>query len=303
MRRVTIVRRPGLHRSEMRPPFFDTTGASNRRRLCSCALAAAIASVGIALAGRAAPAIHDARKSALVIGNARYRGSPLRNPVADAQAVAATLQSLGFDVELHQDTTLRELVESLRAFVLRAVDSDVRVLFYAGHGVQARGRNYLLPIDTEPQSEDEIPGQSADIGEFVDRLGEIPRGINVVILDACRVNPFDGGVVVGPDGRRLKFRGIAPAGLARLDAPLGTLVAFSTAPGGVALDGTGGGHSIYAKHLLANLATPGLAIEQMFKRVRIGVAEQTARAQVPWDSSSLTGDFCFRPGRDGGCGR
>ncbi|HEX4585164.1 MAG TPA: caspase family protein [Burkholderiaceae bacterium] len=284
----------------MRPPPFDSARASNRRRLCGGMVAAAVASAGAALAARGAPVM--ARKSALVIGNSRYKGSPLRNPVADAQAVAASLQSLGFDVELHEDTTLRELIESLRAFVLRAADSDVRVLFYAGHGVQARGRNYLLPVDTEPQSEDEIAGQSADIGEFVDRLGQIHRGINVVILDACRVNPFAAGVVVGPDGRRLKFRGVAPAGLARLDAPLGTLVAFSTGPGGVALDGTGGGHSIYAKHLLANLATPGLALEQMFKRVRVGVAEETARAQVPWESSSLTGDFCFRPGRDGACG-
>ena len=95
--------------------------------------------------------------------------------------------------------------------------------------------------------------KSADVGEFIDRLSAIKHGTNIVILDACRVNPFAGGVIVGPDGRRLKFRGATPGGLAALDAPVGTLVAFSTAPNGIALDGPGSSNSIYAKHLLANL--------------------------------------------------
>ena len=114
------------------------------------------------------------------------------------------------------------------------------MLFYAGHGVQVKGRNYLVPIDADPKSEEEIQRQSADVGEFVDRLSAIRTGINIVVLDACRVNPFAGGVIVGPDGRRLKFRGATPGGLATLDAPVGTLVAFSTAPNGVALDGPSG---------------------------------------------------------------
>jgi uncharacterized caspase-like protein len=204
-------------------------------------------------------------------------------------------------VDLKTDTSRRELIESLRQFVLAADRSAVRVLFYAGHGVQAKGRNYLLPVDAEPTSESDIPGTAADAAEFIDRLGEAKHGINVVILDACRVNPFTGGVIVGPDGRRLTFRGLAPAGLAPLGAPVGTLVAFSTSSGGVALDGPRGEHSIYAKHLLQHLATPGLAIEYMFKRVRVEVAEETGRVQIPWEASSLTADFCFRPGRDGGC--
>jgi uncharacterized caspase-like protein len=123
-----------------------------------------------------------------------------------------------------------------------------------------------------------------------------------VILDACRVNPFAGGVIVGPDGRRLKFRGATPSGLAQLDAPVGTLVAFSTAPNGVALDGPSGRNSIYTKHLLAHLATPGMPIERLFKNVRIGVAEETQRVQVPWESSSLTAEFCFRSDARGSCG-
>jgi uncharacterized caspase-like protein len=159
-----------------------------------------------------------------------------------------------------------------------------------------------VPVDAEVQSEDEISTKSADVGELVDRLGAIKHGINIVILDACRVNPFSSGVIVGPDGRRIRFRGATTPGLAPLDAPVGTLVAFSTAPNGIALDGANDNHSIYAKHLLANLNTPGIAIEQLFKKVRIGVAEETQRVQVPWESSSLTADFCFKNSASGRCG-
>lgn len=242
------------------------------------------------------------RRSALVIGNGAYKSAPLKNPVGDARAVASSLRDLGYEVTLRQDTTLFELIEALRDFSLRSVKSDVRLLFYAGHGIQSKGRNYLLPVDTEPQDEDEIAAKAADVGEFIDRLGANKQGLNIVVLDACRVNPFAGGVIVGPDGRRLKFRGLTPTGLARVDAPVGTLVAFSTAPNGVALDGPVGAHSIYAKHLLQHIQTPGLPVEQLFKRVRIGVAEETQRVQVPWESSSLTSDFCFKTGAQGQCG-
>lgn len=239
---------------------------------------------------------------ALVIGNGAYRSSPLKNPVGDAQAVAANLRTLGYEVTLKQDTTLFALIEALRDFSVRSTNGDVRLLFYAGHGMQVRGRNYLLPVDTEPQGEDEIAAKAADVSEFIDRLTANKQGLNIIVLDACRVNPFAGGVIVGPDGRRLKFRGLILPGLARVEARAGTLVAFSTAPNGVALDGSDGAHSIYAKHLLRNMQTPGLPIEQLFKRVRIGVAEETQRVQVPWESSSLTTDFCFRNGAKGQCG-
>jgi uncharacterized caspase-like protein len=244
----------------------------------------------------------DGSRIALVIGNGAYRAAPLRNPPGDASAVAAALRGLGYDVTLRQNTRLSDLIESLREFSVRAPKASVRMLFYAGHGVQVKGRNYLVPVDADPKSEDDIQRQSADVGEFVERLSAIRTGTNIVVLDACRVNPFAGGVIVGPDGRRLKFRGATPSGLAALDAPVGTLVAFSTAPNGVALDGAGAEHSAYTRHLLANLPTPGLQIEQLFKRVRIGVAEDTGRVQVPWESSSLTANFCFKPDDKGRCG-
>ena len=269
-----------------------------RRRLLAAAAAGAAICMS-AFAPRAARA--QGNRIALVIGNGAYRSAPLKNPVGDARAVAQSLSRLGYDVTLGENTDLRQLIEGLRRFSLRATDAAVRLFFYAGHGVQVKGRNYLLPVDADPQTLDEIVRQAADVGEFVDRLSAIPHGANIVVLDACRVNPFTGGVIVGPDGRRLRFRGTTPGGLAPLDAPLGTLVAFSTAPNGVALDGAGSNHSVYAKHLLANLETPGLPIEQLFKRGRIGDAQATDRVQVPWESSSLTTEFCFKPDREGRC--
>ena len=263
-------------------------------RLLSAALAASQLPTQAAAPGE--------RRMALVIGNGAYKSAPLKNPVGDAEAVAASLRQLGYEVTLRMNTSLFDLIEALREFSVRAASSSVRLLFYAGHGIQAKGRNYLLPVDTEPQSEEEIGAKSADVGEFIDRLSANKQGLNIVVLDACRVNPLAGGVIVGPDGRRLKFRGLTPTGLAPVDAPVGTLVAFSTAPNGVALDGSTGAHSIYAKHLLNHMQTPGLPVEQLFKRVRIGVAEETQRVQVPWESSSLTTDFCFKSAAQGRCG-
>ncbi len=273
-----------------------------RRVLLRCALGAAALPFGPALSAAPGTASSGSR-IALVMGNGAYRAAPpLKNPPGDANAVATALRGLGYDVTLRQNTRLADLIEALREFSVRAPKASVRMLFYAGHGVQVKGRNYLVPIDADPKSEEDIQRQSADVGQFVDRLSAIKTGANIVVLDACRVNPFAGGVIVGPDGRRLKFRGATPGGLAALDAPVGTLVAFSTAPNGVALDGAKGEHSVYARHLLANLPTPGLQIEQLFKRVRIAVAEDTGRVQVPWESSSLTGDFCFKPDDKGRCG-
>ncbi len=278
----------------MNPPG---AGALRRRRLLGWA-----AALGAAHAAQAAGPAPAERRMALVVGNGAYKSAPLKNPVGDAEALAAALAQLGYEVTLKKDTSLFDLIEAMRAFSIKAAGASARLFFYAGHGLQYKGRNYLLPVDAEPQSEEEIAAKAADVGEFIDRLSAQKRGLNIVVLDACRVNPFAGGVIVGPDGRRFKFRGLTPTGLAPLDAPAGTLVAFSTAPNGIALDGPVGAHSIYAKHLLKNLPTPGLPVEQLFKRVRIGVADETQRVQVPWESSSLTAEFCFRSGAQGQCG-
>jgi carboxyl-terminal processing protease len=269
--------------------------ALSRRRLCA---AAALLSLAGAAARAASPV---ERQVALVIGNANYRVGTLKNPVNDAQAVAGALRGLGFEVALRENTTLREMIEAFRRFSLDARGARARVIFYAGHGVQVKGRNYLLPVDTEIRAEDEVAAKSADLNELLERLGALPHGINIVILDACRNNPFSGAETLGPDGRRLKFRGATPAGLARVEAPLGSMVAFSTAPGGVALDNPDEKNSLYTKHLLDHIRSPGLPVELLFKQVRLAVARDTGRVQVPWESSSLTGDFCFQLGPKGTC--
>jgi uncharacterized caspase-like protein len=266
----------------------------SRRALCAALLGAAF---GVPRRTLAAPG----RKAALVIGNANYKIGGLKNPVNDAQAMAASLRALGFEVTQRENTTLAELIESFKRFSAGAQQAEVRVVFYAGHGVQLKGRNYLLPVDTEIRSEDELPNKAADLTEFLDRLAAIKQGMNVVILDACRNNPFSGGEIVGPDGRRLKFRGATPSGLAAVEAPLGSMIAFSTAPNGIALDNPKEKNSLYTKHLLEHLQAPGLPIELLFKRVRLAVAKETGHVQVPWESSSLTGDFCFRAGANGSC--
>lgn len=266
-----------------------------RRRLCAALALAPLA--GAALAAAAG------RKAALVIGNANYRIGSLKNPVNDAQAMAASLRALGFDVTQRENTTLREMIETMRQFSMQTQQAQVRVVYYAGHGVQVKGRNYLLPVDTEIRAEDEVAAKSADLTEFLDRLGAMKQGMNVVILDACRNNPFSGAEIVGPDGRRLnvRFRGATPSGLAPVDAPLGSMIAFSTAPNGIALDNPREKNSLYTKHLLEHLQVPGLPVELLFKRVRVAVAKETGNVQVPWESSGLTGDFCFRTVAGGSC--
>jgi uncharacterized caspase-like protein len=234
------------------------------------------------------------RRLALVIGNGDYGLSPLKNPINDARAMADALRAMGFSVEYVENAGRRTMIEAIRGFVLKSASFDVRLFYYAGHGVQMNGKNYLVPVDAEIHAEDDIAARCADVGEMVERLGRIRTGMNLVVLDACRNNPFADGAIATVDGRRLRFRGAAAAGLAPLDAPCGSLIAFSTAPGAVAIDGIHATHSLYTKHLLQHISTPGLAVEQVFKRVRIAVTQESRRQQVPWEASSLMGEFFFR---------
>ena len=242
-------------------------------------------------------------RTALVIGNAAYRNAPLRNPVNDAQAVAAALRGLGFEVILRENASQRETLDAFREFAFKSAKSQVRLLYYAGHGVQIKGRNYLMPVDAEVQAEDEIAQKGADVTEFLERLSTLPNGVNLVVLDACRNNPFTSTPSQVADSRRFRTRGLAPqtAGLAPLQAPSGTLIAFSTAPGSVAVDNPMQKNSVYTKHFLASLRTPGLPVERLFKQVRVAVALETQQQQVPWETSSLMGEFCFRTDPTGKC--
>jgi len=220
------------------------------------------------------------RRVALVVGNQAYPAAPLKNSVNDARAVAEMLRDLGFEVALKENLGHKGFIEALRGFGSSMREGGVGLFYYAGHGMQLKGRNFLIPVDAEIQSEDEVPFMSIDANQVLGKMEQARTRLNIVLLDACRNNPF-----------AKSFRTTA-AGLAQMDAPSGTLIAFATAPGGVAADGDGE-NSVYTKHLLAHLPQPGVPIEIALKRVREGVTRETDDKQVPWESSSLLGDFFF----------
>ena len=228
----------------------------------------------------AAPAMPTAtgRRLALVIGNGAYRDAPLRNPVNDARALAGSLSALGFEVMKGENLGQRDMTRLIARFGERLAGQDVGMFFFAGHGIQMRGKNYLIPVDAQIASENSVRAEAVDVDDVLDQLSSSP--LNVVILDACRNNPFE-----------RRFRSLS-SGLAQMDAPKGTLIAYATAPGKVAQDGEGA-NSTYTTALLRVLAEPGLPVEAVFKRVRSEVARATGDNQIPWEASSLTGDFYF----------
>ena len=218
------------------------------------------------------------KRLALVIGNGGYRDAPLKNPVNDARALAAGLSALGFEVLKGEDLGQRDMTRLIARFGERLAGHDVGMFFFAGHGIQIRGKNYLIPVDAQIASENSVRAEAVDVDAVLDQLSSSP--LNVVILDACRNNPFE-----------RRFRSVS-GGLAQMDAPRGTLIAYATAPGKVAQDGEGA-NSTYTTALLKVLGEPGLPVESVFKRVRAEVARVTGDNQVPWEASSLTGDFYF----------
>lgn len=225
------------------------------------------------------------RKIALVIGNGSYSEAPLKNPVNDARAVASKLSALGFEVMRGENLGLREMTRLITRFGEKAGGTGVGLFFYAGHGMQVKGRNYLLPVDAQITSEASARSESIDLDQILDQLSASGGQFSLVVLDACRNNPFE-----------RRFRG-SGGGLAQIDAPKGTLIAYATAPGRVAADGDGN-NSTYTTALLRALDEPGLPVESVFKQVRGEVSRATGDQQVPWESSSLTGDFYFIPKPD-----
>jgi uncharacterized caspase-like protein len=236
-----------------------------------------------AVAGFVAPE----KRIALVIGNSRYAAKPLDNPENDAQLIAASLRQLGFEVATHLNLNVREFRRVLREFSRRIQEEDaVAVLFYAGHGVQIDGRNYLLPVDVNLRDEEEVKDESVDIEDvFLSRLDRARAPVRILILDACRDDPF-----------RTKTRNIrAAGGLAEMNAR-GALIAYAAAPGATAEDGPEGTNSVYTKHLATEIFAEGVEVEQMFKNVRVKVLRDTNQRQVPWVNTSLTVNFSFNPG-------
>lgn len=238
-----------------------------------------------AATGGAGATSADRSRVALVIGNNGYPQHPLGNAVNDARAVAEVLSGAGFSVVARTDTTRESMGQAVRDFGAALADPAVRVgaFYYAGHGVQVDWRNYLLPVDMRLRAVSDLPKQGLDLGDI---LGVLPRASGktfIIILDACRDNPFG-------ESLTLERKGLTP-----FDAPAGTLIAFSTSPGNVASDGAGA-NGLYTENLVRELRVHGLRLEDVFKRVRVNVSLASRGMQIPWESTSLLGDvYVFPP--------
>ena len=238
--------------------------------------------MAVAAVAFAALAASAAERVALLIGNNQYATAPLRNAVNDARDLAETLRELGFTVILRENASRKDMIDGIRDFGQALEGAQTALFFYAGHAMQFKDRNYLIPVDAAMGSEEDVTFFSVEISQVFDRMDRARTRFNFILLDACRDNPFASSFKV------------SNSGLAQMSAPSGTLIAYATAPGSVAADG-GGRNGIYTKHILQNIKAPDLPAEIMFKRVREGVERETRRLQTPWDSSSLKGDFSFNP--------
>ncbi|MEJ0071626.1 MAG: caspase family protein [Pseudomonadota bacterium] len=225
-----------------------------------------------------------APKLALVVGNGAYKNlPPLKNPANDAKAIAATLTALKFNVTQLVDASRRDMEAAMRDYAQTLEASKCVGLFYfAGHGLQLAWHNYLLPVDASVDNPDEVKKTCVDVDGLVTRLRKSANPMNVIILDACRENPFADDFRAGAKG------------LSQMDAPQSTLLAYATSPGNVAADGAGA-NGLYTEHLLREMQVADAKIEDVFKRVRLGVRLKSNGSQIPWESTSLEEDFWFRP--------
>lgn len=222
-------------------------------------------------------------RTALVIGNADYAGIPLSNPLNDASDMSAKLRELQFEVIHEVNLDRAGMRRSIREFESKLTrKGGVGLFYYAGHGVQVNGRNFLIPLKADIERDYEVEDEAVDARSVLAAMEQAENDVNIVILDACRNNPFR------------SFRSLS-RGLAQMEGPTGSLIAYSTAPGRVAADGEGR-NSPYVKHLLNHMSEKGVPIEQVFKRVRQSIKNELNDAQIPWETSSLTGDFQFLPG-------
>ena len=225
------------------------------------------------------------RRVALVIGNSTYRVNPLDNPANDATDITTALNKVGFRTTLIRNATLGQMRDATRKFAEQLQSADVALIYFAGHGIESNRKNYMIPVNADLKFEYELTDQAYDAGSWLEMLETIKSSnserVNIVILDACRNNNLIGSRSLG-------------RGLGRMDAPTGTFLSYSTAPGKVAADGAKGQrNSPFTRHLLSVIQQPGLQIEEAFKEVRRNVSRDTNGTQVPWESTSLVGKFYF----------
>jgi uncharacterized caspase-like protein len=223
------------------------------------------------------------QRVALLIGNSDYaHGGSLANPVNDVQAMKTALEGLGFTVFKYENCTQKAMKRAMDEFGGKLKGKDVGLFFYAGHGVQVKGHNYLIPIDAKLDNENDAEYDCVRADRVLAKMESAGSRTNIVILDACRDNPFE----------RSWHRGTEGVGLAFMNAPSGSLIAYSTAPGKTALDGQGK-NSPYTAALLEHLNTPNITVIEMFQGVRSAVIARSENKQIPWESTSLRGNFYF----------
>ena len=250
--------------------------------ICIRGLLVVISAVIFLILDQTAQAAPD--RIALVIGNGKYvNTNTLPNPPNDARAVGKALTAVGFDVLQGIDLDRVAMENLLRKFLNKAVGAKVSLLFYAGHGLQVDGRNYLIPVDAKIESASDLNFGTVDLENILRSLDD-PSRANIIILDACRDNPMARSFASHSRSATVEA-GLAPY----TSLGTGTLIVFSTAPGKVAGDGQGT-NSPFTSSLVKYLGTPGLEVRQMLTRVRAEVASTTGDKQVPWDNSSLRGD-------------
>jgi len=224
----------------------------------------------------------DAARVALIVGNDHYSKWPLTAAVNDAKTIAAALRTTGFDVDVVTDATRRETERAINRFIGKLSPGDVALFYYAGHGIQLEGENYLIPVDFEAQDEADVKYDAYSASRVMDKLDATGARLKIVILDACRNNPF----------RITRSTG---GGLAQMNAGRGSFIAFATSPGSVAVEDVKANNGLFTKYLVKELQSPGLTLNEVFDRVRIEVNRASSGAQLPWVSSSVIGDFRFRP--------
>jgi Skp family chaperone for outer membrane proteins len=221
------------------------------------------------------------RRLALVIGNEAYPASPLRNPGNDARAMKASLTEAGFQTDLVLNASMKEMQTAIDAFVSKIHTGDVALFFYAGHGIQIVGENFLVPIDFQARDEADARYTAYSASRILDRMTATGARMKVLILDACRTNPF-----------RMS-RGAGSGLAAMASSARGSLIAFAAGPGGTADDNATGTNGLFTSELIKALKEPGLGIEQVFSRVRVAVDDRSGGRQTPWTNSSLIGEFYF----------
>jgi Caspase domain len=232
----------------------------------------------------AALAAEPARRVALVIGNSEYAAHSMKlaNPANDAAAMNRALQDAGFETVVKLNVKRVDFYRAVTEFAAKLIRDPrtVGLFYYAGHGVQADGENYLIPVDAVIESDADLEANAFPATRVLSALKGAQNDMNIVILDACRDNPL-------PHGRSVA------RGLARMGAPSGTFIAYAAAPGQSANDGASGTNGVFTGELIKAMAEPGVPLEQMFKHVIAGVRSSTGRAQEPWSEASLQGDFYF----------